>query len=244
MKIINTVLFTSLILFLIGCKLSDSEESRSPELSGIELRSPFFRDATDFIYAEDPLFISVTFYDADNDPDTLYLNINSSDGALVHSNGIGNYALHDESLWKVNFDTQELSTGDYSVTLYALDRDNNKSNTLSKDFAIIADPRDLITTADLLVTLGVPNCVVEDSVQGEPFRINYQIQNNSTCTIDLIQVQFKVIYDGDPPVYTTGIMNGLAGGETRTEIAKTSEIHGDDDSLAVITIEDVTIQFF
>lgn len=242
MNILKTVIVTYLLLFLLNCNLSDSGESQSPELTGIELRSTSFRDATDFIYEADTLFISVGFSDADYDPDTLYLSISYEDGTLVYSDGIGNYALYDDSIWKASYDTRGLSTGTYSISLYALDKLGNKSNTLTKGFTIQTDPRDSVTTADVSINNITFN--IADSNIGEPFRVNYEIKNNSPVTIDLIQVEFSIIKTAVLDERTTGIINKLAPGELREDIAKASVPEALGSTGINVTLQEVIIQFY
>ncbi|OQY35251.1 MAG: hypothetical protein B6241_01790 [Spirochaetaceae bacterium 4572_59] len=240
----KVVIAVYLLLKFISCKLSDSDEFTPPLLSNIELRSTSFRNNTDLIYAADTLFICVGFFDRDNDPDTLYLSINSSTGTLIYSEGIGKYGLKDESIWNASFDTKELSTGNYSITLYALDMNGNKSNTLTKDFTIQTDPRNSITTADVSVSLLLPNFFAADSGTGEPFRVNYQIQNNASITIDLIQVEFRIKNGSDILERTTGIMNKLTAGELRADIAKASIPQTQNVSSVEFDPTEVIIRFF
>ena len=242
--------FLPVLLLTWGIFLSCESElyppTDPPVLSNIVLTCDSSRSATTSVRAGDTVYVSVDVEDPEDDPETLALSVLSG-GSIVASNEVSSSRIFDDTTWETWFETTGLATGSYSVSLTATDKDGNEGDAVSKDFSITADDRSTVDVSAGAITISgvdyiLKNADVSDPhnasytpATGDPFRIVYSVTNNTTVTIDVLEIPFTVNVTYDDPVNgataetysTVAVTTSLEGGATASGICNISILNDD-----------------
>ena len=218
MNKLRSVTFLAVLLLFYSCDTGGNSKDAALVLTSIELTSSSHRSATTVVYEEDDVYVDVNFTDSDETAENLYMTVTSSGGVLVISQEIGNFAIHDGSVWKTNFSTSAMALDTYTIETYATNISDEASNSLSSDFTIEVDLRDSVVDGNLFVVLD-GTTPYEAADENLPFRINFWVQNNSPVLIDLIQVEFEIMDGVITLGKTFGVVECLAVDENRSAVA-------------------------
>ncbi len=193
--------FTLICLFLtiFSCDISETVEN-NPEISDFSITSYSFDSYSETVYEGDDIYICVTIADQDDDPESLDVVITDSAGSSVYTDSISSSLIFDETLWKFTISGDELSLGSYTIELQAFDSKENGSNTISKSFSVVDNPKDDVTAGDISVVVDSWGALGGSSTTLE---IHYHIDHIAPVSIDIITTQFEA-YDIVPNSLGTG----------------------------------------
>jgi hypothetical protein len=214
-----------LIILIFSCESKLYPPTDPPVLSNIVLTSSSYTSATSNVYQGDTVFIAVDVEDPEDDPETLNVSILSG-STEVDSEEFGESRIHDGEYWEGWFETETLAIGSYTLRLTPFDKEGNEGDPLEKNFEVEDNIKLSVTIADVTITLDgdandwmfpaeetVPDDGIDES--GEPFRVIFDITNNSAVKIDLAHIKLNVEY----PITViidegTAVVSGIEAGET------------------------------
>lgn len=173
--------------------------------------------------------MTVDVADPEDDPETLSVSILSGSTEVL-SEEFGESRIHDGEYWEGWLETNDLAVGSYTLNFTATDKEGNISDTISQSFEIEIDPgptvmADLITTTLTVTVNPVWLADGEDSdlldgidEDAEPFRVLFEITNNSAVKIDLAYIKINV-EDSLNAIIEEGIatVTALEAGEIRID---------------------------
>jgi len=217
-----------LLCLLLSCESELYPPTDPPVLSNLVLTSSSYKEPTTAAIQGDTVFLTVAVEDPEGDPETLTLSI-TSNGTEVDRVEYGESRIHDGAHWEGWFETAGLGVGSYTLNFTASDKEGNIGSTLSQSFNIETNLKATVTIADITVGLaGDATDWLEDGEDsdigdgidesGEPFRAVFDITNNSSLLIDLVNIKLNVL-DGASAVIEGDVITitALAAGETRTD---------------------------